>query len=149
METAIKTEERSILKPYERTSMYYETDQMGIIHHSNYIRWFEEARLDYLNQIDLSYSGLEARGVMIPVLSVTCEYKYAVRFNEPVLIIPVIEAFNGVKMEISYQIIDAATKQLRTTGVSKHCFVTKDLKPVNTKKYFKDIYDTLMYWSKN
>jgi acyl-CoA thioester hydrolase len=149
METLTKTEDKVTLKPYKRTAMYYETDQMGIIHHSNYIRWFEEARLDYLNQINLNYSGLEELGIMIPVLSVNCEYKYAVRFNETVYIIPVIETFNGVKMQISYQILDAATNKIRTTGISTHCFVTKDMKPVNMKKYFKDIYDILKYWSMN
>ncbi|BCJ96418.1 hypothetical protein acsn021_39870 [Anaerocolumna cellulosilytica] len=149
MDSLITTEDKITLKPYIRTAMYYETDQMGIIHHSNYIRWFEEARLDYLNQIHLNYNGLEELGILIPVLSVNCEYKYSVRFNETVKIIPVIETFNGVKMQISYQILDAATNTIRTTGASTHCFVTKDMKPVNMKKYFRDIYDILLYWAKN
>ncbi len=44
-----------MIRPYLHNAKYYETDQMGIIHHSNYIRWFEEARIDYMNQIGLTY----------------------------------------------------------------------------------------------
>ena len=48
-----------MIKPYQHLAKYYETDQMGIIHHSNYIRWFEEARIDYMNQIGLTYKKME------------------------------------------------------------------------------------------
>ena len=40
--------------PYEHKAQYYETDKMGIIHHSNYIRWFEEARIDYMEQAGIT-----------------------------------------------------------------------------------------------
>ena len=46
-----------MIRPYLHNAKYYETDQMGIIHHSNYIRWFEEARIDYMNQIGLTYKN--------------------------------------------------------------------------------------------
>ena len=57
---------------YSRSVNYYETDQMGIVHHSNYIRYFEEARLHRMDEIGLSYSGLEELGVIIPVTFVDC-----------------------------------------------------------------------------
>ena len=49
------------LKPYYHTVQYYETDAMAVVHHSNYIRWFEEARLDYLEQSGYPYDGIEQR----------------------------------------------------------------------------------------
>ncbi len=55
------------LHAYEHKTQYYETDQMGIIHHSNYIRWFEEARTDLLRQMGISYEELEAQGILCPV----------------------------------------------------------------------------------
>ncbi len=64
--------------------MYYETDQMAVIHHSNYIRRFEESRIDFLEQIGLGYDKLEAGGILIPVLGVSCEYKSSVNFNDKV-----------------------------------------------------------------
>lgn len=54
------------IEPYERTAHYYETDRMGIIHHSNYIRWFEETRIHYLDKAGYPYSEMEKDGVMIP-----------------------------------------------------------------------------------
>ena len=60
---------------YTHRVQYYETDQMGIVHHSNYIRWFEEARLDFMEKIGCSYAAVEASGIMIPVLSASCQYK--------------------------------------------------------------------------
>ena len=83
------------LKPYIHLAKYYETDQMAVIHHSNYIRWFEEARVDFLEQIGLGFDKVEAAGVYSPVLSIFCEYKSSVRFNEAVIIVPKLISFNG------------------------------------------------------
>ena len=69
---------------YSRSVNYYETDQMGIVHHSNYIRYFEEARLHWMDEIGLSYSGLEELGVIIPVTFVDCRYKNPVRFGDTI-----------------------------------------------------------------
>ena len=60
------------LHPYQRRVNYYETDQMSIVHHSNYIRWFEEARLDLLDQAGLNYRKMEATGIIVPVVDVSC-----------------------------------------------------------------------------
>ena len=62
------------IQPYQHIAQYYETDQMGIIHHSNYIRWFEESRIDYLKQIGLPYEDMEKNGMISPVLEVSCQY---------------------------------------------------------------------------
>ena len=63
------------MHPYEYKAQYYETDQMGIIHHSNYIRWLESARIDYLEQLGISYRGLEERGIVSPVVTVEGRYR--------------------------------------------------------------------------
>jgi len=132
------------LKPYFHQAKYYETDQMAVVHHSNYIRWFEEARVDYLEQIGLGYDKIEAAGVYSPVLGVNCQYKSSVRFNEVVEIRVVLSFFNGIKMTIGYQILDATTQQIRAIGTSDHCFVTTDFKPVSLRKSYKDMYDILI-----
>jgi acyl-CoA thioester hydrolase len=134
------------LKPYIRQAKYYETDQMAVIHHSNYIRWFEEARVDFLEQIGLGYDKIEAAGVYSPVLNVTCEYKSSVCFHDTVMIKAILKVFNGIKMKIEYQVLDAGTGQLRAVGSSEHCFVTKDFKPTSLKKNYKDMYDILIKW---
>ncbi len=126
---------------YERTPYYYETDQMGIIHHSNYIRWFEETRIDLLNKCNLCYETLEKLGIIIPVLSVSCEFKQYITFNEPIRIYPKLESFTGLKFELSYEIRDVKNKQLKAIGRSSHCFLNKEFKPIRLKKEFPDIYN--------
>lgn len=135
--------EKPIIPPYLHQAKYYETDQMTIVHHSNYIRWFEEARLYYLEQLGLGYDKIEAAGIYSPVLGVNCRYKSAVRFNETVKIMTYLRFFDGVKMNLDYEIIDAKTNKLRVVGSSEHCFVTKEFKPVSLKKDYKEMYQIL------
>ena len=135
-----------LLIPYSRQAMYYETDQMGVIHHSNYIRWFEESRIHFLEQIGLDYDRLESTGILIPVLGVSCEYKSSVRFHDKVIILPKITFFNGFKMTISYQIMDNLSHTVKAQGETKHCFVNQNFKPINIKKIYKDAYEILTAW---
>ena len=60
---------------YTRTAQYHETDQMGVIHHANYLKWMEEARIAFLDSVGLSYRGVEQGGIVSPVTAVTVEYK--------------------------------------------------------------------------
>ena len=122
------------MQKYEYQAQYYETDQMGIIHHSNYIRWFESARIWYMNQIGVDYADMEKMGIISPVLEVHCVYKSMVHFGDVVEIIPKIEKYNGVKLELSYIVRDKETQEIRTYGDSKHCFLDREGRPLALKK---------------
>ena len=74
------------IRPYEHHAKYYETDQMGIIHHSNYVKWMEEARLDLMDQIGLNYRQMEDMEIISPVLSISVEYHSMVHFDDTVVI---------------------------------------------------------------
>lgn len=125
---------------YERSPFYYETDKMGVVHHSNYIRWFEEARINFMREAEFPYDKIESVGIMMPVLSVECEYKSSVRFGDTVLIKTFISEFNGFKMKIQYQVTDKSDGSLRAAGSTYHCFTDMTLKPVRIKKSHPDIY---------
>lgn len=127
---------------------YYETDGMQIVHHSNYIRWMEEARCDYLSRVNLDYDRMEADGILIPVLSVSCEYRNAVRFGETVRIFAQVENFSGLKFEVSYRITSLDETVLHATGTTTHCFLNRELKPVNVKKIAPDIYAHFIQFKK-
>ena len=128
------------IKLYEHRVSYYETDQMGIVHHSNYIRWFEDARVDFLEQAGFSYKKMEDSGVMIVVLGASCEYKISARFGDRVIVIPKISEFNGFKMKITYRVLNKENGSLLATGETSHCFTDLNLKPVRTKKDYPEIY---------
>jgi len=130
------------VKPYSRKVNYYETDQMGIIHHSNYIRWFEEARVDFLEQIDFGYDKVAERGIDFAVLDVYCEYKSMVRFGETVNIHVSLLDLKLASIALNYQIFDAVTGELRTLGKTRHCFYDgKKHCPVSLKKTIPELYE--------
>ncbi len=130
---------------YEHVVQYYETDAMQIVHHSNYIRWMEEARLDFLDKAGLAYDRMEAHGVIIPVLSASCEYKQATRYGETVKITAEMERFDGLRFFVSYRIV-GPDNVLRATGSTSHCFLNTDMKPVNVRKAAPPVYDYFKYF---
>ena len=120
--------------PYEHKAQYYETDQMGIVHHSNYIRWFESARMDLMKQLGISYKRMEEAGIISPVLGVSCEYKSMVHFDDEVLIEAKVSSYNGIKLSLNYTVTDKLSGELKTVGSSSHCFLNTQGKPVSLKK---------------
>jgi len=129
---------------YERKVMYYETDMMGIVHHSNYIKWFEEARCEYFDIKGIPYKTFEDNGILIPVLGVHCEYKSPSIYGDIVSIVVKYKDFSGVRMAVSYTVLNKVTGMLIATGETKHCFTDKNMKPISLKKANLKIYEKLM-----
>ena len=129
------------LKPYERKVFYYEADKMGIVHHSNYIRIFEEARVHYLAEAGMPFEVIEEAGVLMPCLSVEAVYKRPLRFDEPFAVYLRIDRFNGTTLHISYKVVSRRTGELCAEGRSSHCFTDESLKVVRTKNRYPDIYN--------
>lgn len=129
------------ITPYIHKTQFYETDQMGIVHHSNYIRWFEEARVDFMEKMGFGYEKAMARGIDVAVLGVACDYKSMVRFGENVAISASIINMSPTRMTVGYCLSDSVTGQLRTTGESRHCFLHSVKKqPVSLKKEIPELY---------
>ena len=120
---------------YIRKINYHETDKMGVTHHSNYIKFMEEARIHFLDEIGFGYSRLESLGLMSPVLGVECQYKKYTTFDDEIKIHVSFEEFNGAKFIVSYKITNNKTGELVLTGKTIHCFVDKTGKLVILKKY--------------
>ena len=128
---------------YVHQAQYYETDQMGIIHHSNYIRWMEEARIAYMDELDFPYKKVEDAGIISPVLFVNCEYKSMTHFGDQVAIEVKLSSFKGVKYEISYIMRDVESRDVRAVAKSGQCFLKKDGHPANIKKELPLLYETM------
>lgn len=129
------------IEPLVRKANYYETDQMAIVHHSNYIRWFEEARVDYMDKIGYGYDKAVAEGIDFAVLSVNCEYKSMVRFNEVVNIKTTVTAITPTRISLSYTVTDAKTGKIRTTGNSSHCYFDNNSgRPVILSRRMPELY---------
>jgi len=124
---------------YYHTVQYYETDQMQVVHHSNYIRWFEEARTALLAEMGVNYAELEQGGIIVPVVDVSCQYKKMTRFGETVKIESKIESYNGVVMKFSYTVKSKETDEVKVVGSSSHCFLDKEHNILILKKQKPDI----------
>lgn len=129
---------------YIHQTQYYETDQMGIIHHSNYIRWMEEARVAYLEEMGFPYETVEAAGFMSPVLGVQCDYKAMTHFGDRVCVDVRLTSFKGVKYEMSYVMTIEKTQKVCAVGTTKHCYLKKDGRPANIKKEYPALYERSM-----
>ena len=128
---------------YKRKINYYETDNMGIVHHSNYIRYFEEARIDALDIMGLNYADVEKEGILIPVLECECKYIKSAVYGMSLIIDTEISAFDGIRMEMSYTAANEQNNEIIATGKTKHCFLNRDFKPVRLKREYPDIYEKL------
>lgn len=109
---------------YEHKVKYYETDQMAIAHHSNYIRWMEEARFDFLERSGFDCAAMEKRGIVMPIVSVACDYIGMTRFNDTVLIDVKVRRYTGARVELYYDIKDKKSGELRARGGSVNCFMS-------------------------
>lgn len=126
--------------PCRHTAQYYETDRMGIIHHSNFIRWMEEARIDFLRQQGIRYSDLEASGLISPIFEVRCQYKRMVRFEDTVSIVVSVTRYTGIKLVLSYRMTDEVTGELCAEGESTSCFMNADGKLISLKKEYPGLH---------
>lgn len=113
---------------------YYETDKMGITHHSNYIRFMEEARMNFLSEIGYPMIRLEKEGITSPVVSVNCEYKHTTTYSDEIEIEVALEKYTGVKLFLSYTMRNSNTGETVAVASSAHCFIDENGRPITVKK---------------
>ena len=127
---------------YRHKVNYYETDKMGITHHSNYIRYMEEARVAYLAEVGWDYDRIESLGIISPVLSVECQYKKMTTFPETITIDVGVAEFGGVRLKMKYTMKNESD-EIVCTATSEHCFLDKSGAPIRMKKDYPEFYQIL------
>lgn len=130
------------LKPYRKVVNYYETDQMHVVHHSNYARYLEEARLDLMGQMGLGYDEMEEMGIIIPVLELHDYYKSTIQFGDVILIYPSIVKVTPVRFSLEYEIRNEKTGELVHTAMTSHAFVDSSFRPMNLKKKYPEVFES-------
>ncbi|OYQ45203.1 acyl-CoA thioesterase [Flavobacterium aurantiibacter] len=109
---------------YETRIRYAETDQMGVVYHGNYAVFFEIGRVEWLRSLGISYKWMEDNGIMLPVVSLTMNYKKPARYDDEITVTTFFESLSNVKIEFSYEIRNESN-DLLTTGSSILVFVDK------------------------
>ena len=126
---------------YKHEVKYYECDRMGITHHSNYVRFMEEARVDFLDALGYGFDRIEAEGVVSPVISISCNYKHPTTFKDLIEIEVVISNMQDLKFEFTYTMRCAG--KVVCLGQSTHCFMENG-RPVSLAERFPEFYALMM-----
>ena len=129
---------------YKRIINYYETDKMGIVHHSNYIRYLEESRCKWIDMLEIPIQYFEKLNIMIPVLEISCKYKTAMTVGDIITIKPILIQYNGVRFTMSYEVLNERTNQIIIEAYTKHCFTNNKLCPINIKKHDEHINEIFL-----
>lgn len=138
-------EENPMIKPYIHRVHYYETDRMGVTHHSNYIRMMEEARVDFMAQLGWPYAKMETLGVMSPVTALNVKYIAPTTFDDQVEIRVFVKAFNGVKLIIRYEMVKLSEEPVTVlTGESEHVFLNREGRFVRMKREMPEFTQLLL-----
>ncbi|MFD1415561.1 acyl-CoA thioesterase [Oceanobacillus jeddahense] len=139
---------------------YKDTDQMGVVHHGNYITWFEVARTEWMRHFDMSYHAIEEQGLLLPVLDVNAAYKSSARFDDLVVLFTRIEQYSPIRLVFQYEVrriteedgitngLESATVEepygeLLTTGATTHMWVNQAWKPVKLRKTHPELYEKI------
>ena len=129
------------IKPFCHEVKYYECDRMGVTHHSNYIRFMEEARVDWMDQVGYGFDRMEADGVVSPVVSVECRYIHPTTFKDIIEISVSVEKITPLKISFSYNMKANGLSVCEAT--STHCFLENG-KPVILEKRFPELYNSII-----
>ena len=113
---------------------YAETDRMDVVYHSNYLVWFETARIRMLDQIGIPYREIEARGLFLPVLTASADYKRPARFDDHLEIHLYMKKKPRARMHFEYEV--KRGDELLATGATSHGFMDKEGKGMRPPEEF-------------
>lgn len=127
----------------ELTVRYAETDMMGIVHHSRYYPWFEIARGEFIKKIGLTYSEMEKMGILLPLTETHCKYIQGLTYEDEVIITCSIEKLSVARIAFIYEVIRKKDMKKVSEGKTVHGFVDRDMRPINMKKDYSDLWDKM------
>ncbi len=119
---------------------YYETDQMGFVHHSNYLRYFELARIEWISTLGFSYQKMEERGYLMPVINANIEFKRPLTFGNSFRVKIQSKEIPKVKFELIYEIVLDKDIIIARGSTTLAFLSSHNLKPVRCPKFFSDLF---------
>ena len=128
---------------YSREVFYYETDKMAVVHHSNFIRWLEEARTKYFDDAAMPYTATEAGGVLSPVTGMEFGLKHFARFGDRFTVYLKMTKYTGVRFVIRFTIVNQ-DGELLCEGESRHAFVSAGTyRPVSLARALPHVHERM------
>ena len=129
---------------YSRRVKYYETDRMGVVHHSNYLRLLEDARMAWVEENVIRYSDLEKMGVIIPFVESYGKFLSFLRFDDPFTVTVRLIRHSAVKFTFDYEIHNDETGALCYKGTTTHYYASDgEYRPISLKRKFPELYEKM------
>jgi acyl-CoA thioester hydrolase len=117
---------------------YGETDQMGVVHHGNYALYLEMGRIEWLRKLGVSYKDMEKNGVMLPVVSLTINYKKPAGYDDVINVKTQLKNKPSAKIEFEYEITNEKDEILTTASTVLVFIDTKTNRPIKAPQYILD-----------
>ena len=122
---------------------YHHTDQMGIVLHSNYVKFFEVARTEWLRAMGLTYAEMERRGVMMPIVEVNVKYRQPAYYDELISVTASVDELPMARMVFKYEIHGEDGREI-ATGSTTLGFIDKETRrPQRAPKWLMEVLERL------
>ncbi len=118
---------------------YAETDQMGVVHHANYLVWMEIGRVELVRARGCNYKDLERAGLFLSVVGVECRYRYPARYDDQIVIQTRIVSANHRVVEFAYEIRSAEPDKLLAEASTKHVWLNREWRPTRLPEQYRDL----------
>ena len=129
---------------YSREVNYYETDRMGVIHHSNYLRILEESRMAWMEENLIPYPEIEKMGIVVPFTESRATFISFLRFGDRFRVDMELYKFTGLRMHFRYKVYNETTGELCHEAETVHYTTTReDYKPVSVKRTHPELFQQL------
>ncbi len=122
---------------------YAETDQLGTVHHSQILVYFEVARASLFKVFTESYAALERRGIFAPVLTYAVDIVKPIYYEDKIIIRVKPYDYSGVRLSLAYEIFRKGEKEVLASGTTTNIFVDEEMKPINIRGRYPEIYEKL------
>ena len=118
---------------------YHHTDQMGIVHHSNYVKFFEVARTEWLRAIGLTYAEMERRGVMMPIVDVAVKYRNPAVYDELISVTAFVDALPMARMTFRYEVRGEDGREIATGSTTLGFIDSVTRRPMRAPQWLLEV----------
>lgn len=122
---------------------YHHTDQMGVVHHSNYVKFFEAARTEWLRAIGLTYAEMERRGVMMPIVEVNVKYKHPALYDELITVRAIVDEMPMARMVFRYEITGEDGREVATGSTTLGFIDRETRRPQRAPKWLMEVLENI------
>ena len=118
---------------------YHHTDQMGIVHHSNYVKFFEVARTEWLRAMGITYAEMERRGVMMPIVDVAVKYRNPALYDELISVTAFVDEAPMARMTFRYEVRGEDGREIATGSTTLGFIDSQTRRPLRAPQWLLEV----------